>query len=89
MKKTFLLVPLVAIILIGCSKTEDPAPAGAGSPSSSQTVPAKPARDEDLARMRELMEKEESRKTAAEQSSREFGAGVKKGGAAPIRELKY
>jgi len=89
MKKTLLLAPLVVLVLIGCSKTEDPAPAGVESPASSQSAPAKSVRNEDLARMRELMEIEESRKTAAEQSSREFGAGVKKGGAAPIRELKY
>lgn len=89
MKKTLLLAPLVALVLFGCSKTEEPAPAGVTSPASSQPDSTKPTRDEDLARIRQLMEQDESRKTAAEQSSREFGAGVQKGGAAPIRQLKY
>lgn len=89
MKKTFLLAPLIALVLVGCSKTEDPKTGDVAPSETSQSDATKPTRDEDLARIRELMEKDESRKTAAEQSSREFGAGVQKGGAAPIRELKY
>ena len=42
----------------------------------------------DIARIRELKEIEEARAKAANQSTEEYAAGMRKGAAAPIREFK-
>ena len=90
MFKKILPHTILAILSVaGCSKAENATPAIVSSPPLSQPDMAKPTSEDELAKIRELMEKDEARKTAAEQKSREFGEGMKKGGAEPIRELKY
>jgi hypothetical protein len=43
----------------------------------------------DLARMREIMEKQEAERSAAKQSDEQFKRGLKEGAKQPIREFKY
>jgi hypothetical protein len=45
--------------------------------------------NKDLARLRELAEKEDAEKSAVKNSDKEFFEGVKEGGAKPLQGLKY
>jgi hypothetical protein len=85
---------LLILALSGCNK-----PAQPGTPADTSAagqgaaaVPTSPASNEksseDLAKIRAIKEKEEARTKAANQSNNEFAEGLRKGGAAPIREIK-
>lgn len=45
--------------------------------------------DSDVARIREIMEKQEAERAAQEQRSQQHRAAIKEGGAKPLREFKY
>jgi hypothetical protein len=45
--------------------------------------------NKDLARLRELAEKEDAEKSASKKAGKEFFQGVKEGGAKPLQGLKY
>ena len=45
--------------------------------------------NKDLARLRELAEKDDAEKSAVKKSEKEFFEGVKEGGAKPLQGLKY
>jgi hypothetical protein len=87
-----------------CDKLPDPKPAddsAAGRATAvSQGVAARAAckkevaarqdkPNADLARIREIKEKEEAERTAAKQTDEQFKRGLKEGGSQPLRELKY
>ena len=88
------------LLLAECDKLPDPKAtdnsAAGRATAVSQGVAARAAcRKEveqpnaDLARIREIMEKEQAGKQAREVSNKEWFNGVKEGGKKPIRDLKY
>lgn len=87
-----------------CDKLPDPKPtddSAAGKATAvSQGIAARAAckkgveaqqdkSNADLARMREIMEKQEAERSAAKQSDEEFRRGLKEGAKAPLRNFKY
>jgi predicted small lipoprotein YifL len=83
-----------------CEKLPDPAPANDSAAGRANAVSAGiAARNEckkaatqsqgDLAKMRQLMEKEAAEREAAKKRSKSMDDAMKEGGARPIRDLKY
>lgn len=91
------------LTLAECAKLPDPKPADDSAASRatavSQGVAAREAckkevamqdkPNADLARIREIKEKEDAERTVAKQSEEEFRRGLKEGGAKPLQGLKY
>ncbi len=86
MKHTSIALAIAAtatLLLTACDKTEQ-----ATQPTATPPVTPKDSLDtkskDDLARIRELMEKEEARKQAQEAKSKELGESLVKGARAPV-----
>jgi hypothetical protein len=85
---------LLLFALAGCNKPVPPGNAqdSSAASQSSATTPGTPSSSdkssEDLAKIRAIKEQEEARAKASNQSTQEYADGVRKGAAAPIREIK-
>jgi outer membrane protein assembly factor BamE (lipoprotein component of BamABCDE complex) len=77
------LAPALIFALSACSKTEQGAQPTANSPSSAASAPDSKSSD-DLARIRELMEKEEVRKVAQAAKDKRLAESQKAGNSAPV-----
>jgi hypothetical protein len=73
-----------AILMTACSKTEQGTQPAANAPANPASAPDAKNKD-DLARIRELMEKEEARKVAEEAKSKSIQQQISDGGKAPIQ----
>ena len=87
MKRTATSIAAVAIattwMLAACSKTEPAGQPAANAPAIPASAPDTKAKD-DLARIRELMEKEEARKVAEEAKAKSLQKQLSDGGKAPL-----
>lgn len=89
MKRTATTTAAVAIaiattwMLAACSKTEPTSQPAANAPTAPASAPGTKAND-DLARIRELMEKDEARKQAEIEKGKALGAAFVKGAETPI-----
>lgn len=94
---TKVAAPLSAV---ECDKLPDPPPAddsaagranavSAGIAARNECKKAGAAKPDDLAKMRQLMEKEAADREAAEKRLKSNSEAIKEGGARPIRDLKF
>ena len=91
------LISGLLLALSGCSKHDDPSKLSPSSlPAGNQKQSTAPhsqqssdKQSEDLARIREIMEKQEAEKQAAIEADRKWKENVKKGAAAPLKEYKF
>ena len=92
--------PAAPLSAAECEKLPDPPPAddsaagranavSAGIAARSECKKAAVAQQNDLAKMRQLMEKEAADREAAEKRSKSSSEAMKEGGARPIRDLKF
>jgi hypothetical protein len=72
-----------AILMNACSKTEQGTQPAANAPAKPASAPDTKNKD-DLARIRELMEKEEARKQAQEARAKSLQEQMKDGSRAPV-----
>ncbi len=85
MKRTTTTIALAiaataTILLAACSKTEQDTQPAANAPASAPDAKSK----DDLARIRELMEKDEERKQAQEAKAKASQKAISDGGKAPV-----
>ena len=71
------------IFLAACGKTEQISQPGTTAPATPASAPDTRSKD-DLARIRELMEKEEARKQAQETKAKSLAESQKAGNSAPL-----
>ena len=87
MKRTATSIAAVVIatawMLAACSKTEPTGQPAANAPAIPASTPDTKAKD-DLARIRELMEKDEARKQAAAEKDKAMGEAISKALRAPV-----
>ncbi len=88
MKRTTTTIALaiaatVTILLAACSKTEQDTQPAANTPATPASAPDAKSKD-DLARIRELMEKDEERKQAQEAKAKASQKAISDGGKAPV-----
>ena len=89
MKRTATTTAIAAVViattwmLAACSKTEPTGQPAANAPAMPASAPDTKAKD-DLARIRELMEKEEARKQAAAEKDKALGEAIVKAARAPV-----
>ncbi|MFM2275160.1 MAG: hypothetical protein RL211_1032 [Pseudomonadota bacterium] len=84
MKYQLAIAFIAAAILVACGKKEEGASSGAAAPASPADMTDSKTKD-DLARIRELMEKEEARKQAQAKRDRELADNHIKGSKAPLQ----
>jgi PBP1b-binding outer membrane lipoprotein LpoB len=83
MNNALAAIVIAAVILAACGKKEEAAPPAATAPAVPASAPESKNKD-DLARIRELMEKEEARKVAQEAKDKKHANSRIEGAAAPI-----
>ena len=89
MKRTATTTAIAAVViattwmLTACSKTEPTGQPAANAPTAPASAPGTRAND-DLARIRELMEKEEARRVAEEAKAKSLQKQLSDGGKAPL-----
>ena len=87
MKRTATSIAAVVIattwMLAACSKTEPAGQPAANAPAIPASAPGTKAND-DLARLRELMEQEDARKQAAAEKDKAMGEAISKALRAPV-----
>jgi major membrane immunogen (membrane-anchored lipoprotein) len=84
MKQQVAAIMIAAAILTACGKKEEAAPPAATAPAVPASAPDGKNKD-DLARIRELMEKEEARKVAQEAKDKKHANSRMEGAKAPLQ----
>jgi ABC-type glycerol-3-phosphate transport system substrate-binding protein len=86
------LVLVLALVLAGCGKQAE-SPASPSSPTqtaqSPASAPSAPAGNDDLARIREIKEKEQADRTGQKLSGEALQKALKDSAAKPIENIKY
>ena len=83
MKKSLAITVTTIALLAACSKQEQSAAPASGTPPLSASGLEDKSKD-DLARIRELMEKDEARKQEQEAKSKSLQQQISRGGKAPL-----